>query len=175
MTTLASCVRVGPAEHAQVRLGHERAGHHDVRCANCTVAVLCSTSKSTISAALYNKIDKDNVTNTHTSKDSSGEGELWTVNILVMLIATFLQVLIFLCILDSVLVPLHDIPVDFQPTEIVTWVHLQIFLFTSYVNAAKSSCMLWIINTADAIALVSAHHRAHLCIAQGNSAYHAPV
>ena len=28
----------------------------------------------TISAALYNKIDKDNVTNTHTSKDSSGEG-----------------------------------------------------------------------------------------------------
>ena len=120
-------------------------------------------------------VQQDNVTNTHTSKDSSGEGELWTVNILVMLIATFLQVLIFLCILDSVLVPLHDIPVDFQPTEIVTWVHLQIFLFTSYVNAAKSSCMLWIINTADAITLVSAHHRANLCIAQGNSAYHAPV
>ena len=120
-------------------------------------------------------VQQDNVTNTHTSKDSSGEGELWTVNILVMFIATFLQVLIFLCILDSVLVPLHNIPVDFLPTEIVTCVDLHIFLFTSHVNAAKSSCMLWIINTADAIALVSAHHRAHLCIAQGNSAYHAPV
>ena len=31
-------------------------------------------------------VQQDNVTNTHTSKDSSGEGELLTVNILVMFI-----------------------------------------------------------------------------------------